>query len=77
MALGGSGIGNASGDDTLLPREMGDVVVGPFRAGTDRKEDDGLAGTAARFQGIAEGALSQLLLSATVRAPAMPASCRP
>jgi hypothetical protein len=78
MGLRGEGLRNASGDDILLPREMGDGVGRPFgRRGNGGKEDDGLAGTSARFREFAEGALNQRLLSTTVRASAMPASCRP
>jgi len=78
MGLWGEVLRSASGDDILLPREMGDGVGRPFgRGGKGEKEDDGLADTSTRFREFAEGALSQRLLSTTVRASAMPASCRP
>jgi hypothetical protein len=78
MGLRGEVLRNASGDDILLPREMGDGVGRPVgRRGNDEKKDDGLADTSTRFREFAEGALSQRLLSTTVRASAMPASCRP
>lgn len=78
MGLRGEGLRNACGDDILLPREMGDGVGRPVgRRGNDEKKDDGLADTSTRFREFAEGALSQRLLSTTVRASAMPASCRP
>ncbi len=78
MGLWGEGLRNASGDDILLPREMRDGVGRPVgRRENDEEKDDGLAGTSTRFREFADGALSQRLLSTTVRASAMPASCRP
>jgi hypothetical protein len=78
MGLWGEVLRNASGDDILLPREMGDSVGRPVgRRKNSEKGDDGLADTSTRFREFAEGALSQRLLSTTVRASAMPASCRP
>jgi hypothetical protein len=78
MGLRGEVLRNASGDDILLPREIGDGAGRPFgRRGDSERKDDGLVDTSTRFRGFAEGALSQQLLSATVRAPSMPASCRP
>jgi len=78
MGLWGERLRNASGDDILLPREMGDGVGRPGgRRGNNEKKDDGLADTSTRFREFTEGALSQQLLSATVRAPSMLASCRP
>jgi hypothetical protein len=78
MGLRGEVLRNASGDDILLPREIGDGVGRPVgRRENGEKKDDGLADTSTRFREFAEGALSQRLLSTTVRASAMPASCRP
>jgi hypothetical protein len=79
MGLWGEVLRSASGDDILLPREMGDGVGRPVgrSKNSEKKEDDGLADTSTRFREFAEGALSQRLLSTTVRASAMPASCRP
>jgi hypothetical protein len=78
MGRRGEVLRNASGDDILFPREIGEGVGRPVgRWENGEKEDDGLADTSTRFREFAEEALSQRLLSTTVRASAMPSSCRP
>lgn len=68
----------ASENDILLPREIGNGLDRTFGFSENvTKKDDRLAGMAMRFRWIAGEALNQLVLSATVRASAAPASCRP